>query len=69
MSIATMEEEIGDVNVGLNQALRQQFSRTYHQAYLWISSDLGSYFKTGLLFAGLIWLVTGISEGKKKFCS
>ena len=28
MSIATMEEEIVDVNVRLNPAIRQQFSRT-----------------------------------------
>ena len=28
MSIATMEEEIVEANVRLNQAVRQQFSRT-----------------------------------------
>ena len=54
MCYATMEGEIVDVNVGLNQVVRQQFSRhNFH---------LGSYFKTGLLFVGLMWLVVGNSE-------
>ena len=32
-----------------------------------ISRSLGSYFKTGLSFVGLAWLLTGISEGKILF--
>ena len=51
MSFATTEGEIVDVNVGLNQVVRQQFSRhNFH---------LGNYFKTGLQFVGLTWLVVG----------
>ena len=54
MSFATMEEEIVDINVGLNQVVRQRFSKhNYH---------LGNYFKTGLLFVGLMWLVIGNNE-------
>ena len=54
MSFAEMEGEIIDVNVGLNQAVRQQFSRyNFH---------LGNYFKTRLSFIGLMWLVVGDSE-------
>ena len=54
MSFATVEGEIIDVNVGLNQAMRQRFSRhNFH---------LGNYFKTVLLFVGLTWLVFGNSE-------
>ena len=45
MSFAAMEGEIVDVNVGLNQVMRQQLSR--HNLHL------GNYFKTGLLFVGL----------------
>ena len=40
MSFATIGGEIVDVNVGLNQVVRQQFSRqNFH---------LSNYFKTGL---------------------
>ena len=54
MSFATMEEEIVDVNVGLNQVARQQLSRhNFH---------LGNYFETGLSFVVLTWLVIGNSE-------
>ena len=51
---ATMEGEIVDVNVGLNQVMRQQFFRhNFH---------LGNYFKIGLSFIGLMWLVVSNSE-------
>ena len=51
MSFATIGGEIVDVNVGLNQVVRQQFSRqNFH---------LSNYFKTGLQFVGLTWLVVG----------
>ena len=54
MSFATMEKEIVDVNVRLNQVVRQQFSKhNFH---------LGNHFKTGLLLVGLTWLVIGNSE-------
>ena len=49
-----MEEEIVDINVGLNQVMRQRFSKHNH--------NLGNYFKTGLLFVGLMWLVVGNNE-------
>ena len=49
-----MEEEIVDINVGLNQVMRQRFSKHNHH--------LGNYFKTGLLFVGLMWLVVGNNE-------
>ena len=60
-----MEGEIVDVNVILKQVVRQQFSRTSSGIAFGISRGLGSYFNTGLSFAGLIWLVVGNSEGKK----
>ena len=54
MSFATMEGEIVEVNVGLNQVVRKRFSRhNYHP---------DNYFKTGLLFFGLTWLVVGNNE-------
>ena len=54
MSLATMEREIVDINVRLNQVMRQQFSRhNFH---------LGNYFKNGLSFVGLTWLVVGNNE-------
>ena len=55
MSFATTEGEIVDVNVELNQFVRQRFTRyNFH---------LGNYyFKTGLSFVGLTWLVVGNSE-------
>ena len=49
MSFATLEGEIVDVDVGLNQVGRQRFSK--HDFHL------GNYFKTGLSFVGLTWLV------------
>ena len=49
MSFATMEGEIVGVNVALNQVTRQQFSKHNFQ--------LGNYFKAGLSFVGLTWLV------------
>ena len=55
MSFATTEGEIVHINVELNQVVRQQFSR-----YIF---HLGNYyFKTGLSFVGLTWLVVGNSE-------
>ena len=49
ISFATMEGEIVDLNVGLNQVVRQRFSRhNFH---------LGNYLKIGLSFVGLTWLV------------
>ena len=49
-----MEREIVDINVGLNQVMRQWFSRhNFH---------LGNFFKIGLPFVGLTWLVVGNSE-------
>ena len=54
MSFATKEGEIVDVNVGLNQVVRQQFSR--HDFHL------GNYFNTRLSFVGLMWLVVGNNE-------
>ena len=54
ISFATMEGEIVDINVGLNQVVRQRFSR--YNFYL------GNYFKIGLSFVGLTWLVVGNSE-------
>ena len=53
MSLATMEGEIVDINIGLNQVVRQRFSR--HNFHL-------GNFKTGLSFVGLTWLVVGNSE-------
>ena len=50
MSIATMEEEIVNISVKLNQAIRQQFSRKFCKAQFWISRSLSSYFKIGQLF-------------------
>ena len=49
-----MEKEIVDINVGLNQVVRQWFSR--HKFHL------GNYFKIALSFIGLMWLVVGNSE-------
>ena len=54
MTFATMEGEIVDINVGLNQVMRQRFS--------WQNFHLGNYFKIGLSFVGLTWLVVGNSE-------
>ena len=67
-SIATMEGEIVDVNVRLNQVVRQQFFRASSGIVLH-SRDLGSYFKIGPSFVGLAWLVIGNSEGKERICS
>ena len=53
MSIAKMEREILYVNVRLDQVVRQQFSRTSSG----IISTCVNYFKTGLSFVGLTWLV------------
>ena len=49
-----MEGEIVDVNVGLNQVVKQRSSRhNFH---------LDNYFKIGLLFVRLMWLMVGNSE-------
>ena len=54
MSFARMEGEIVDVIVGVNQVMRQRFSRhNFH---------LGNFFKIGLPFIGLMWLMVGNSE-------
>ena len=53
MSIATMEEEIVDVNLRLNQAVTQQFSKI-SSGIVSNFQRLGSYFKTGPLFLGFI---------------
>ena len=63
-----MEEEIIDVNVRLNQAVRQRFSRPSPDIALNFQS-LGGYFKSGPLLVGLTWLVTDIRHGKERFCS
>ena len=63
-----MEEEIVDVNVRLNQAVRPRFSRPSSDTALNFQSP-GSYFKSGPLFVGLTWLVTDIRDGKERFCS
>ena len=49
-----MEGAIVDVNVGLNQVARQRFFR--------YGFHLSNYFKIGLSFIGLTWLVFGNSE-------
>ena len=54
MSFATIKGEIAEVNVGLNQVVKQRF--TQHNFHL------GNYFKTGLSFVGLTWLVIGNSK-------
>ena len=54
--LATMEEEIVDINMELNQVMRQQFFR--HNFHL----GNYSYFNIGLSFVGLMWLVVGNSE-------
>ena len=66
LSTATLEKEFVDVNLRLNQAVRQQFLSTSSGVVL-ISRGLGSYFKTGPLFVGLTWLVFGISEERIDF--
>ena len=54
MSFATIEREIVDINVRLNQVVRERFSKhNFH---------LGNHFKTGLSFVGLTWLVIDNSE-------
>ena len=54
MSFATMEGEIVEVNVRLNPRCESNFP--WHDFYP------GNYFKTGLLFVGLTWLVVGNSK-------
>ena len=61
-----MEGEIVDVNVRLNQVVRQQFFRASSGIAL-NSRGLGSYFKIGPSFIGLVWLAT--SKGKERICS
>ena len=55
MSFATMEGEIVDVSMGLNRPGRET---AIFQAQLY----LGNYFKAGLSFVGLSWLVVGNNE-------
>ena len=69
MSIATMEEETIDVNVKLNQSVREQFSRALSGIALNFQMSGYSYFKTGQTFVCLTWMVTGISEENKRLCS
>ena len=45
-----------DVNVGLNQVVRQRFSSLRHNFHL------GNYFKIGLSFVGLTWLIVGDND-------
>ena len=61
-----MEGEIVDVNVRLNQVVRQQFLRASSGIAL-NSTGLGSYFKIGPSFVGLAWLVLVIVKEKKEF--
>ena len=61
MPIATMDEEIVDASVRLNQAMRQWFPKHCH-AQLWISGGLGSYFKTESSFIGMKYLLIQASS-------
>ena len=64
MFIVTIEGEIVDVNVSLNQVVRQQFSRTSSGITLNFQRP-GFLIQTGLSFVSLMWLVIGNSEGKE----
>ena len=67
MSTATIEEEIVDVSVRLNQAMRrrQQFPEIISSCIaLNFHGGLSSYFKTASSFVSFTWLFTGVSEGK-----
>ena len=64
-----MEEEIIDVNMKLNQFVREQFSRVLSGIALNFQMPGYSYFKTRQTFVGLTWLVTGISEENKRLRS
>ena len=67
ISIVTMEGEIVDVNVWLKPVVSWDSDfPEHHQTQLWIYRGLGSYFKTGLSFADLTWLVVSNSEGKER---
>ena len=64
MSIATMEEEVvgaTEIKSGHESNFQNIITHSFEfpEAY--------SYFKTGSLFIGLMWLFTGISEGKILF--
>ena len=54
MCFAIMKGEIVEINVGLNQVVKLQF--TQHNFHL------GNYFKTGLSSVGLTWLVVDNSK-------
>ena len=58
-----MEEEIVGVSVRLNQAMPwdSDFQNIVIHSFEYPE---GSYFKTGSSFVGLMWLLTGMSEGK-----
>ena len=68
MSITTMEGEIVDANVRLNQlwlkhwAIFQNIVR-----HNWISRGLGYYSKTGMAFIGLTWLLVAKVKEKVLF--
>ena len=66
MFIATMEEEIVDLNVRLNQPVRQQniIRHSFEFPEAWVMTS-----RLNHSFASLTRLVTGISEGKEIFCS
>ena len=64
MFIVTMEGGIVDVNVSLNQVVRQQFSRTSSGIALNFQRP-GFLIQTGLSFVSVMWLVIGNSEGKE----
>ena len=63
MSIATMEEEIVGVSVRLNQAIRQHFQNIVIHSF----EFPGAWVDTSRLDHHLLWLLTGISEGKILF--
>ena len=72
MCIATVEEEIVDVSVRFNHAMRQR--RLFPKILLSCIAlnfhrGLSSYFKTASSFVGFTWLFTDVSEGKILFPS
>ena len=72
MSTATVEEEIVDVSVRFNQAMRQrqQFPKIISSCIaLNFHRGLSRYFKTASSFIGFTWLFTYVSEGKILFPS
>ena len=68
MSIVTLEEEIIDINVRLNQTMRQWFLRTSSGAALKFQRP-GYLLQDWITIFSVVWLVVGNSEGKERFCS